>query len=89
MGDSMQYIPDSGQRTIRCTPENAKEMQQVVKNWPELHSLVKHLQDQNLFPGLCGLQITLSGPPEYLAKGLGALLPENGSKRDLTQEPKP
>lgn len=74
--------PAQGQRTIRCTPENAKEMQQAVKNWPELHSLVKDLHAANLITGLRALQITLSGPPEYLAKGLGALLPENGSKRD-------
>lgn len=71
-----------GQRTIRCTPENASQMQQVVKNWPELHALVKDLQGADLFPGLRGLQITLSGPPEYLAKGLGALIPQNGSKHD-------
>lgn len=71
-----------GQRTIRCTPENAPQMQKVVKNWPELHSLVKDLQAADLFPGLRALQITLSGPPEYLDKGLGALLPATPAKPD-------
>lgn len=67
-------------RTIRCTPENAAQMQQVVKNWPELHTLVKHLQEQNLFPGLRNLQITITGSETACAKGLGALLPKNASK---------
>ncbi|TXH90342.1 MAG: hypothetical protein E6Q78_05210 [Rhodoferax sp.] len=71
-----------GQRTIRCTEENAAQMQQAVKNWPELHALVKDLHAANLIPGLRAVQITLSGPPEHLAKGLGALLPDNGAKRD-------
>lgn len=70
------------ERVIRCTPENAPQMQQVVKNWPELHALVKDLQAANLFPGLRGLQITLSGPPEYVGKGLAALLPENPVNRE-------
>lgn len=74
--------PAHGQRTIRCTPENAPQMQKVVKNWPELHSLVKDLQAADLFPGLRGLQITLSGPHEYLDKGLGALLPATPAKPD-------
>lgn len=69
-------------RTIHCTPENAAQMQQVVKNWPELHALVKSLQDQNLFPGLRNMQITIFGSAEHCAKGLGALLPENASKPD-------
>lgn len=82
MGDTMSDIPNTHSRTIRCTPENAAQMQQVVKNWPELHALVKHLQDQNLFPGLRNLQITLTGSAETCAKGLGALLPQNAAKRD-------
>jgi len=64
-------------RTIACTPENAAQMQQVVKAWPELHALVQSLQAQDLFPGLRAMQIKLTGTPEHLAKGLGALLPEN------------
>ena len=69
-------------RTIRCTPDNAREMQQVVKNWPELHALVQHLQAQDLFPGLRGLTVTLTGPESFVGKGLGALIPENAPKRD-------
>ena len=69
-------------RTIRCTPDNAREMQQVVKNWPELHALVQSLQAQDLFPGLRGLSITLTGPESFVSGGLGALTAENGSKRD-------
>lgn len=69
-------------RTIRCTPDNAFEMQQFVKNWPELHALVQHLQAQNLFPGLRGLSITLTGPESFVCKGLAALDPKNAPKRD-------
>lgn len=67
----------SRSRTILCTPENAAQMQQVVKAWPELHQLVQDLQAQEMFPGLRGLRITLTGSAEHCAKGLGALLPEN------------
>lgn len=70
-------LPPTVKKTIRCTPENAAQMQQVVKNWPELHRLVKHLQDQNHFPGLRAMQITLTGTQEYVDQGLAALLPEN------------
>jgi len=64
-------------RTIACTPENAAQMQRVVKAWPELHDLVQSLQAQDLFPGLRAVRITLTGSAEHCAKGLGALLPEN------------
>lgn len=64
-------------RTILCTQENARDFQQVVKAWPELHDLVQGLQAQEMFPGLRGLRITLTGSAEHCAKGLGALLPEN------------
>ena len=69
-------------RTIRCTPENAREMQQMVKAWPELHDLVRQLQAQNLFPGLRAMSVTLTGPQSQVAKGIGALIPENAAKRD-------
>lgn len=65
------------EKTIACTPANAAQMQRVVKAWPELHALVQQLQAQDLFPGLRGLSITLTGAEEHVAKGLGALLPEN------------
>lgn len=76
----MNAHPAHAKKTIRCTPENAAQMQQVVKNWPELHALVKDLQAQGLFPGLRGLQITLTGSPGSLAAGLDALTPGNASK---------
>jgi len=69
--------PDQNRKTIRCTPENAAQMQQVVKAWPELHALVQGLQAQDMFPGLRALQITLTGSAEHVGKGLAALLPEN------------
>lgn len=65
------------ERTIRCTPENGAQFQKVVREWPELHALVKELQAQDLFPGLRAMQITLTGSAEHCAKGLAALLPEN------------
>ena len=77
MGETAKAAAPQATRTIRCTPENARDMQQVVKNWPELHRLVQHLQAQELFPGLRGLQITLTGPQSYVDRGLAALLPEN------------
>lgn len=61
-----------GERTIKCTPENAKEFQALVKNDPELLSLVRSLQEQNLFPGLRAMSITITGDEETLAKGLAA-----------------
>ena len=69
-------------RTIRCTPENAAQMQQAVKHWPELHALVQTLQADGLFPGLRALQITLTGPQSYVDQGLAALTPQNPAKRD-------
>ena len=64
-------------RTIACTPANAADFQRLVKSWPELHALVQSLQAQGVFPGLRGLSATLSGPPDVLAQGLAAILPQN------------
>ncbi len=66
-----------GQRTIRCTAENAKEFQELVKADPELLALVQGLQAQNLFPGLRGLSVTVTGDEKTLAKGLGAWPAQN------------
>ena len=82
MGETAKPAAPLATRTIRCTPDNAREMQQVVKNWPELHALVQSLQAQDLFPGLRGLTVTLTGPESFVGKGLGALIPENAPKRD-------
>ena len=67
-------------KTIRATPENADEVRAMVKRWPQLNGLVRHLQEQNLFPGLRGLQITLTGAPQWVAKGLGAVQPSEPVK---------
>ena len=64
-------------RVIRCTPENAAEMRDLVKRWPQLDALVHSLQGQGVFPGLRGLQITLTGSDEWVGKGLGAVMEEN------------
>lgn len=69
-------------RTIRCTPDNAREMQQMVKQWPDLHALVQGLQEQDLFPGLRNLTVTLTGPESFVARGIDAVNELNASKRD-------
>jgi len=69
-------------RTIRCTPDNAREMQQMVKNWPQLHGLVQNLQAQGMFPGLRALSVTLTGPQEFVDGGIGAINQLNAQKRD-------
>jgi hypothetical protein len=60
-------------KTIRCTPDNAVEMQRMVKQWPELHALVQDLQAQGLFPGLRGLSVTLTGSAAFVAGGIDAV----------------
>jgi hypothetical protein len=59
-------------RTIKTTPENAKEVQQLVKNDPALLALVQSLQASGLFPGLRALSFTITGTPERCAQGLAA-----------------
>lgn len=78
---------ERAKRVIACTQENAVQMQRVVKKWPQLHSLVKGLQEQGVFPGLRGLQITLTGDAQTVAKGLDALEAENSvlARSDSTQ----
>jgi hypothetical protein len=82
MGETAKPPAPQASRTIRCTPDNAREMQQTVKNWPELHALVQHLQAQDFFPGLRALSITLTGPESFVAGGLDAVNGLNASKRD-------
>ncbi len=67
-------------RTIRCTPENARAMQQAVKAWPELHALVQDLQAQDLFPGLRALSITVTGSEALVDKGLDAVAEINATR---------
>lgn len=62
---------------IRCTPENAADMRDLVKRWPQLDTLVRGLQAQGMFPGLRSLQITLTGDEKQVAKGLAGVMPEN------------
>lgn len=65
-------------RVIACTEENAPQMRAVVRQWPQLHSLVTGLQAQGLFPGLRSLQITLTGSEAVVGKGLDALTGPEG-----------
>ena len=65
-------------RVIACTEENAAQMREVVKQWPQLNALVKGLQAQGVFPGLRGMRVTLTGSEATVAKGLDALTGENG-----------
>jgi len=69
-------------RVIPCTQDNARAMQQAVKVWPELHALVQDLQAQDLFPGLRGLRITLTGSAAFVDKGLHAIHEINAPKND-------
>ncbi|MDM0003904.1 hypothetical protein QTI51_04025 [Variovorax sp. J22G73] len=65
-------------RVIRCTESNAAEFLGLVNGWPELRALVRALRaEPDLFPGLRGMQITLTGTPEWVAKGMGAINEEN------------
>lgn len=68
-------------RVIACTQENVAQMRRIVENWPALHELVDGLQKQGCFPGLRGLQITLTGHPSALARGLDVLEGESAVQR--------
>lgn len=59
-------------QTIRCTAQNAAEFQRMVKTDPALLALVQQLQAQDLFPGLRSISLTLTGPAEQRALGVGA-----------------
>lgn len=72
-------------RVIRCTPENVGDVRALVKRWPQLDTLVHSLQTQGVFPGLRGLQITLTGEQEWVGKGLGAVMPENAPEASIHQ----
>lgn len=69
-------------RVFPCTPENQRDMAAAVKAWPQLHALVKDLQAQNLFPGLRAMRIRITGSPELVAQGLGAIATLNATKAD-------
>lgn len=64
--------PSMTTRTITTTPDNAKQVQQLVKADPQLHALVQSLQAQGLFPGLRAVTFHLAGTPEHCAQGLDA-----------------
>ena len=66
-------------KVIRCTEANAAEFAALVNGWPELKALVRSLRADDLFPGLRGLQVTLTGAPEWVAQGLAAVRHENGA----------
>lgn len=60
-------------KTLRCTEENLPEFKQALRDWPELGTFCRDLIAQGVFPGLRSLQITLTGTPEGVAQGLGAI----------------
>ena len=74
-----------GKRTIRCTEENAKAIQDLVKADAELLDLVQQLQAQDMFPGLRAMSITITGDEQTLAKGLGAWPVKNGLQAAKTE----
>lgn len=77
-----------GKRTIRCTPENAKAFQDLVKADADLLNLVQQLQAQtaadgrSMFPGLRAMSITIEGDEQTLAKGLGAWPVKSGAEAE-------
>lgn len=76
---------DEVKRVIVCTEENAAQFRRVVRNWPQLHSLVNGLQAQGIFPGLRSVRITLTGTEKMVGKGLAALEGENALQRRPAQ----
>lgn len=60
-------------RTFSCTEENLPDFKAAVAAWPELRSLAKSLHTQGLINGLRDVRISITGSPELLAKGLGAI----------------
>ncbi|MGQ3055165.1 MAG: hypothetical protein ACT6S0_25535 [Roseateles sp.] len=66
-------------RVIRCDESNAAEFAAMVNDWPELKALVRTLRAVDLFPGLRGMQVTLTGAPEWVSKGVAAVATENAS----------
>ena len=72
--------PPPVKKVIRCTPDNARQMQHTVKAWPELHALVQTLQAQGIFPGLRALSITLEGSAAFVGGGLAAVDAINATK---------
>lgn len=66
------------QARVRCTESNAADFRQLVREWPALGATVASLQKQGLFPGLRGLQITLTGDQQFVDGGVGSLVGENG-----------
>ena len=72
MNNSALHANSQVTRRISCGEHNAAQFQRIVKTTPELLELVKSLQAQRLFPGLKAMSITVTGPPELVAKGLDA-----------------
>ncbi|MBB6578459.1 hypothetical protein HNP33_002541 [Comamonas odontotermitis] len=66
------------QARVRCTESNAADFRQLVSEWPSLAATVASLQKQGLFPGLRGMQITLTGDQQFVDGGVGSLIGENG-----------
>ncbi len=65
---------DTCTRLIACNESNAGDFRALVKTWPELHALIGTLQAQDLFPGLRGLSLRLTGPSEWVGQGVAAAI---------------
>lgn len=63
----------SATRVLRPTLETAGQWRAAIARWPELAGLIRQTQAQGLFPGLRALRITLTGAPQWVAKGLDAI----------------
>lgn len=61
-------------RVICCDESNAPDFAALVNSWPELKALVRDLRAADLFPGLRGMQVTLTGAPEWTAQGMSAAI---------------
>lgn len=67
-------------RVIRCTESNVADFRALLNGWPELKALVLDLQAQELFPGLRAMQVTLTGAPGWVTRGLAGLGSEGVAK---------
>ena len=80
--DELSVQKSSITRRIAITPDNAAQARALVQRWPALDSLVRSLQAADMFPGLRCLTVTLTGPEEWVGKGLAAVQPQNAPQAD-------
>ncbi|WP_445287684.1 hypothetical protein [Variovorax atrisoli] len=70
------------ERVIRCNESNAPEFLAMVNRWPDLKALVRTLREADLFPGLRGMQVTLTGTPAWVSEGLASVGADGGSEKE-------